>query len=92
MYGTILAFIKFNNDGTWRLNEPRRLFHSFCCTTQLIFEPLRVYKPSFSTDKYSMCLSLYVHMHVHVCLCVCLHVYVYVCDCVCIHVCMCVYV
>ena len=52
MYGTILAFIKFNNFGTWRLNGPRHLFHSFCCTTRSVFEPLRVYEPGFNTDKY----------------------------------------
>ena len=52
MYGTILTFIKFNNFGTWRLNRLRHSFHSFCCTIQRIFEPLRVYEPSFNTDKY----------------------------------------
>ena len=52
MYGTILAFNKLNNFGTWRLNGPRRLFYSFCCTTRHIFEPLCVYEPGFNTDKY----------------------------------------
>ena len=52
MYGTILTFIKFNNFGTWRLNGPMCLFHSFCCTTQYIFELLHVYEPGFNTDKY----------------------------------------
>ena len=52
MYGTILAFIKFNNFETRRLNEPRHLFHSFCCTTGCIFDPLHVYESGFNTDKY----------------------------------------
>ena len=52
MYGTIIVFIKFNNFGTRSLNEPRHLFHSFCCTTQRIFEPLGVYEPGFNMDKY----------------------------------------
>ena len=43
MFGTILAFIKFNNFVTRSLNGPRRLFHSICCTTRHIFEPLHVY-------------------------------------------------
>ena len=51
-YDTILMFIKFNNFGTWRSNRLKHLFHSFCCTTQRIFEPLRVYKFNFNTDKY----------------------------------------
>ena len=54
MYGTILVFTKFNNFGTRRLNGPRRLFHSFCCTTRRIFEPLHVYEPGFNTDKYGI--------------------------------------
>ena len=54
MYGTILTFIKLNNFDTRRLNGPRHLFPSFCCTTWHLFEPLRVYEPSFNTDKYSM--------------------------------------
>ena len=54
MYGTIFTFIKLNNFDTRRLNDPRRLFHSFCCTTRRIFEPLRVYEPGFNTDKYGM--------------------------------------
>ena len=52
MYGNILTFIKFNNFGTQGLNGPRHLFHSFCCTTRHIFEPLHVYEPGFNTDKY----------------------------------------
>ena len=53
MYGTILTFIKFNNFGTQRLNGPRHSFHSFCCRTWcILFEPLRVYEPSFNMDKY----------------------------------------
>ena len=52
MYGTILAFIKYNNFGTQRLNGPRHLFHSFNCTTWHIFESLRVYEPGFNMDKY----------------------------------------
>ena len=51
-YGTILTFIKFNKFGIRCLNDFRRLLHSFCCTTQRIFEPLRVYEPGFNTDKY----------------------------------------
>ena len=54
MYGTNLTFIKFNNFGTWHLNGPTRLLHSFCCTTQRIFERLSVYEPNFNTDKYRM--------------------------------------
>ena len=54
MYGTILMFIKLNNFDTQRLNGPRCLFPSFCCTTQHIFEPLRVYEPGFNTDKYGI--------------------------------------
>ena len=57
-YGTILTSIKFNNFGTQCLNGPRYLFHSFCCTTQCIFEPLHVYKPSFNMDKYSTYLKM----------------------------------
>ena len=52
MCGTILIFIKFNNFGTQHLNEPRSLFHSFCCITWHIFELLRVHEPSFNMDKY----------------------------------------
>ena len=52
MHSNILMFIKFNNFGTQHLNEPRCLFHLFCCTTQHIFEPLHVYEPGFNTDKY----------------------------------------
>ena len=52
-YGTTLTSVKFNNYSTQRLNGPRRLFHSFCCTTiQHMFEPLYVYEPGFYTDKY----------------------------------------
>ena len=58
MYGTILVFIKFNNFGTRCLNGPRRLFHSFYCTTRRIFEPLRVYEPGFNMDKYGMCSTV----------------------------------
>ena len=58
MYGTILAFIKFNNFGTRHLNVPRHLFHSFYYTTRHIFEPLCVYEPGFNTDKYSMCSTV----------------------------------
>ena len=55
MCDTILMFsysINFNNFGIRYLNGPRCLFHSFCCTTQCIFEPLRVYEPGFNRDKY----------------------------------------
>ena len=51
-YGAILVFIKLNNFDTWHLNGPRHLFHSFCCTTQRIFESLCIYEPGFSMDKY----------------------------------------
>ena len=64
MYGIILAFIIFNNFGTQHLNGPRHLFLSFCCTTWRIFEPLRVYEPSFNTDKYSTYIHTYVHTYV----------------------------
>ena len=37
MYGTILTL---NNFDTQPLNRPRHLFHSFCCTTQCMFEPM----------------------------------------------------
>ena len=60
-FGTILRFIKFNNFGTRHLNEPRRLFLSFCCTTRRIFEPLRVFEPGFNTDKYGKCVTSYLH-------------------------------
>ena len=48
MYDTILTFIKFNNFGTWHLDGPRHLCHSFCCTTRCIFEPMCVYDPGFN--------------------------------------------
>ena len=51
-FGTILRFIKFNNFDTRRLNRSRCLFLSFCCTTQHVFEPRRVFEPSFNMDKY----------------------------------------
>ena len=54
MFGTILRFIKFNNFGTWRLNRSRPLCLSFCCTTWRIYEPLRVFEPSFNADNYGM--------------------------------------
>ena len=68
MYGTILTFIKFINFGTRHSNGPRHLFHSFCCTTRHIFEPLRVYEPGFNTDKYGMpgIINLcFYHSHVY---------------------------
>ena len=77
MHGTILIFIKFNNFGTWHLNKPRGLFHSFCCTTQYIFEPLHVYELCFNMDKYNN----YFAFAEFVCVCVCVHVCV--CACVC---------
>ena len=52
MYGTNLTFIEFNNFGT------RCLFHSFYCTTQRIFEPVRVHEPGFNIDKYGMWVQL----------------------------------
>ena len=58
MYCTISTFIKLNNFDTRRLNGPRHLFPSFCCTTQHIFYPLRVYEPGFNTDKYGKLLIL----------------------------------
>ena len=61
MYGTILAFIKFNNVGTWRLNRPRHLFHSFYCTTRRIFEPLRVYETGFNADEYGIYIAMGSH-------------------------------
>ena len=60
MYATILMFIKLNNFDTQRLNGPRNLFYSFCCTTRSIFEPLRVYEPGFNTDKYGILLVIAV--------------------------------
>ena len=63
MYGTILAFIKFHNFGSRRLNGPRHLFHSLCCTTQHIFEPLRVYEPGFNTDEYATYVSIYSYIY-----------------------------
>ena len=67
MYSTILTFIKLNNYDTWRLNGPRRLFPSFCCTTRHIFEPLHVYEPGFKTDKYGIQTHIraYIHTHMH---------------------------
>ena len=53
MYDTILMFIKLDNFGLQHLNRSRHLFHSFCCTTCHIFEPLHVYESSFNMDKYS---------------------------------------
>ena len=82
MYETILTFIKFNNFGTRHLNKPSHLFHSFCCTTWRIFEPLRVYEPGFNMDKYGM----YVFMY-YVCMHACMHVYRYVCMYVCMYLC-----
>ena len=88
--GTILRFIKFNNFGTRCLNWPRNLFLSFFCTTQRIFEPLRVFEPGFNMDKYGtyiacthICepathLQLYTcvrtHVRVHV------HIHTYTCS------------
>ena len=46
-HGTILTFIKFSNFSTQVLNGPRHLHHSFCYTTQHIFEPLCVNEPTF---------------------------------------------
>ena len=50
-------FIKSSHFDIRHLNKPRRLFPSFCCTTQCIFEPLRVYEPCFNTDKYGIYMS-----------------------------------
>ena len=52
MYGTCLTLNIFNNIGTRHLNEPKRLFHLFCCNTRRIFELLHVHEPGFNTDKY----------------------------------------
>ena len=60
MYDTILAFIKFNNFGTRHLIQPRNLFHSFCCTSRCIFEPLSVYELGFNTDKYGKLIYFYI--------------------------------
>ena len=54
MFGTISRFIKFNNFVTQHLNGARHLFVLFCCTTQHIFEPLRVFEPGFNMDKYGI--------------------------------------
>ena len=43
-----LMFIKINNFGIQHLNGYRHLFHSFCYTTRIVFEPLHVYKLSFN--------------------------------------------
>ena len=65
MYGTILAFLKLiNNFGTRHLNGPRHLFHSFCCTTRRIFEPLRVYELGFNSDKYGICIYIYIYIYI----------------------------
>ena len=66
MYGTILTFIKFNNFGTRHLNGPRHLFHSFCCTTRHLFEPLRVYEPGFNIDKYGTYICSFTIASSHV--------------------------
>ena len=55
--------IKLNNFGAQHLNKPRYLFHSFCCTTRCIFEPLSVFEPGFSMDKYGIQLTVYYCMH-----------------------------
>ena len=36
------------------LNGLQLLSHSFCCTTQYIFEPVCVYEPGFIMDKYGI--------------------------------------
>ena len=59
MYNSILTLIKFNNLGTQHLNEPRHLFHSFCCASQCIFDLMLVYEPVFNTDKYGTFQTLY---------------------------------
>ena len=84
MYGTILAFIKFNF-GTRHLNRPRHLFYSFCCTTRHIFEPLHVYESGFNTDIYGMYVCMY---RLYICTYVCIYVCMYVCTPVCMHVCI----
>ena len=43
-----LMFIKINNFGIQHLNGYRHLFHPFCYTTRIVFEPLHVYKLSFN--------------------------------------------
>ena len=52
--GTILSFINFINFGTWNLNGRRHLCISFILLhyPAYIFEPLRVYEPSFNMDEY----------------------------------------
>ena len=61
MYGTMLMFIRLNNFDT------RHLFPSFCCTTQHIFEPLRIYEPCFNTDKYGIYILNTTGCHKHIC-------------------------
>ena len=64
MFDTTVKFIKFNNFGTRHLNGPRHLFLSFCCTTQRIFEPLRVFEPGFNMHKYGTLLAIFNKPHV----------------------------
>ena len=61
MHNTIF---EFNNCGTWHLNKLRHLFYLLCCNTQHIFEPGRVYEPSFNIDK---CGILYAQNPVFTC-------------------------
>ena len=51
--GHILKAISRCNLGTQRFDEPRHLFHSFCCTIRCIFEPMCAYELRFNMDKYS---------------------------------------
>ena len=50
MHGSAWHYL--NNFCIRHLNGSMCLFYSFCCTTQRIY-PLRVYEPSFNTDKYN---------------------------------------
>ena len=65
MYDTILTFIKFNNFGTWCVNEPKHLFHSFCCTIWCIFDCQCVNEPRFNMDKYSTVFPWLIHLGYH---------------------------
>ena len=46
-------FIKFDNFGTWYLNEPTHLFHPCSCTTQRVFEQRHVNELSFHMGIYT---------------------------------------
>lgn len=54
------------------------LFLSSCCTTQHIFDPLRVYEPGFNTDKYNTYIHIYLHKYTHTYVRMHVHTYTYV--------------